>query len=286
MTILLINEPWAGDIYSKPSLLLPGNAGRDNLGPLYDRLNVAIRSVDNNTLIFYEPVTWGVYLSSQLGGTGFNTVPGGPEYKNRSVLSYHYYCWLIDPQTTYQYYKFWQRVGCDYVLGPMVMPAVDAEVTRLGGSSFLTEFGICAPNGDERSIDTVECEFVMHQADNYLQSWTYWDSQFFNHSLHGAVNWHVVRAFARVYVRAVSGIPTLMEFDRRQRHFRLEWRLSVTIHQPTEVFVPEIHYPHGFNIYVSQGLVWTFDRDLSVLYVSNEDFHSTADVYLSILPKH
>jgi len=78
----LINEPWAGDVYSKPSLLLPGVAGRDNLGPLYDYLNTAIRSVDNNTLIFYEPVTWSVFLSSHRGGTGFTDVPGGP----RSVL--------------------------------------------------------------------------------------------------------------------------------------------------------------------------------------------------------
>jgi len=74
----LINEPWAGDIYSQPSILFPGKANRDNLGPLYDHINTAIRNVDEDTLIFYEPVTWSVFLSSQLGGTGFNTVPGGP----------------------------------------------------------------------------------------------------------------------------------------------------------------------------------------------------------------
>ena len=66
-----------------------------------------------------------------------------------------------------------------------VMPTVRDEVTRLGGSSFLTEFGICSPNGDEQSISTIECEFVMQQADEYLQSWTYWDSHFFNDSQHG-----------------------------------------------------------------------------------------------------
>ena len=65
------------------------------------------------------------------------------------------------------------------------MPSVSEEIRRLGGSSFLTEFGICHPNGDDESIDTVECDFVMQEADEYLQSWTYWDSQFFNDSLHG-----------------------------------------------------------------------------------------------------
>jgi len=85
----LINEPWAGDIYSKNSLLLPGVAGRNNLQPFYDHLNAAIRSVDNTTLIFYEPVTWSVFLASPEAGTGFNSVPGGPQSVN------YYFCWLL-----------------------------------------------------------------------------------------------------------------------------------------------------------------------------------------------
>jgi len=99
------------------------------------------------------------------------------------------------------------------------------------------------------------------------------------------VNWDVVRAFARVYARAVSGIPIHMDFDLQRRHFRLEWQLSVTIRQPTEVFIPEIHYPLGFHVYVSEGLKWTFDWNLSVIYISNEALHSTTIVYVIILPK-
>jgi endoglycosylceramidase len=34
-------------------------AGAKNLQPFYEKIAKAIRSVDNNTLIFYEPVTWG-----------------------------------------------------------------------------------------------------------------------------------------------------------------------------------------------------------------------------------
>ena len=54
-------------------------AGRENLQSLYDHLNTVIRSVDENTLIFYEPVTWSVFVASQEAGTGFSGVPGGPE---------------------------------------------------------------------------------------------------------------------------------------------------------------------------------------------------------------
>lgn len=55
----LLNEPWAGNVYANPLLLLPGVAGAKNLLKLYDRTYETIRKYDKNTLIFYEPVTWG-----------------------------------------------------------------------------------------------------------------------------------------------------------------------------------------------------------------------------------
>jgi endoglycosylceramidase len=66
----LINEPWFGDIYENPSLLSPGIAGSQNLLPVYTQLNQAIRTVDNQTLIFYEPVTYGVDAQGNLVGSG------------------------------------------------------------------------------------------------------------------------------------------------------------------------------------------------------------------------
>ena len=55
----LLNEPWAGDVYANPLLLLPGIAGQKNLMKLYDRTYETIRKYDQKTLVFYEPVTWG-----------------------------------------------------------------------------------------------------------------------------------------------------------------------------------------------------------------------------------
>ena len=34
-------------------------------------------------------------------GPGFQTVPGGPNYLNRTVLSWHYYCWAIGKNCHY-----------------------------------------------------------------------------------------------------------------------------------------------------------------------------------------
>lgn len=55
----LINEPWAGDIFQNPFYFLPGEAGKYNLMPLYDRVYSKIRQIDTETIVMYEPVTWG-----------------------------------------------------------------------------------------------------------------------------------------------------------------------------------------------------------------------------------
>ena len=57
----LINEPFAGDLYQAFSILLPGLAGSLNLAPLYEKAATEIRKVDTETIIFYEPVTWGYF---------------------------------------------------------------------------------------------------------------------------------------------------------------------------------------------------------------------------------
>jgi endoglycosylceramidase len=38
-----INEPWVGDFFLDPPLILPANSGRLNLLPCYDFLNEVIR---------------------------------------------------------------------------------------------------------------------------------------------------------------------------------------------------------------------------------------------------
>ncbi|KAL3309116.1 hypothetical protein Ciccas_012338, partial [Cichlidogyrus casuarinus] len=114
----LINEPFAGNIYKNPLRGLPGYAGYHNLLPIYDYLVNRIREVDTETLIFYEPVTWGVFTptTSSWFGTGFDRVPGTLQDKDaykKSVLSYHYYCWILQTADPSSLFPHWKRVVCD-----------------------------------------------------------------------------------------------------------------------------------------------------------------------------
>lgn len=53
--------------------------------PLYRKLSKAIRQVDQEKLIFFEPS-----VADYFGG--FYETPSGPQYSSKDVLSYHTYC--------------------------------------------------------------------------------------------------------------------------------------------------------------------------------------------------
>ena len=54
----IVNEPWCGNTYEEPELLVPGVADRRYLQPMYDAVAAQIRTVDDSHLIFFESVTW------------------------------------------------------------------------------------------------------------------------------------------------------------------------------------------------------------------------------------
>ena len=100
---------FVGDFYSNTtnetnwmeSLLMipypnPSNADATNLQPLFDKVNAAVRAVDDDVLLFFAGIIWDNY------GAGFTAPPGGPAYANRSVLTYHYY----DPPQTSVHLQF------------------------------------------------------------------------------------------------------------------------------------------------------------------------------------
>ena len=107
----LFNEPWAGDIYSQPSLLYPGETDRKYLLPLYTEVHNRIREIDKNHLIFYSSVTWDDFK------VGFDELPE----PSKAVLSYHCY---IPP---------------NYSLEKCISSRIN-DIIRLGVGGFMTEF--------------------------------------------------------------------------------------------------------------------------------------------------
>ena len=231
----LINEPWAGDIYADPLLFVPGVADKVNLGPAYEVLSKAIREHDQEHCIFFEGVTWDDF------GVGFQGVPGGKLYRNRSVLSYHYY-----------------RPPSIGLIANFEVRKKDLERLKCGG--MLTEF--------YTSAGTIDDMFeTMTAADIYQQSWIGWDYKAFHPSLKEkscytlwngtGLNQIYVQNTTRTYPQAVAGNTVKFSFDLSTKEFALVYEVSTTCNstESTVYLNEEVHYPSGYSVTVTPSSV-------------------------------
>jgi len=211
-----------------------------------------------------------VRLNGKYFGTGFTHVPGGDDYRNRSVLSYHYYCIILSviPVPGNSTIPTFDRVLCDDVEGPALFRSVQTDLNQLGGSAFLTEFGGC----DESPTCDEQLDWGLDSADQFLQSWAYWGN-FLGHT-------PTVKRMARIYARAIAGKPLAMQYIASQREFYLSYYIDPTITQPTEIFVPSIQFPQqSYNITVNAPLKWKLDStNMNIILVEpNEQLVKSKD---------
>lgn len=222
----LFNEPWAGDIYRDPLLLIPGVADKQNLQPLYDAAYAAISAVDPNRLLIFESVTWDDLP------VGFTAPPGGDH--NRSVLGYHYYKPPnLDLEST--------------------MKLRQSDVQKLGIGGMLTEFWIepyADPEGLPNIINTMDA------ADRYLQSWIGWDKPGLMLNCSSEINPTMAKTVARTYAPAVAGRVQSMLFNSTTSDFTLRYVTAPGVTLPvTEIYLhEEYYYPQGYQVTIDPPL--------------------------------
>jgi len=259
----ILNEPWVGNIFVDPTLLLPfGKGDKQNLVPLYTEVNNYIRKADNNHIIMFEPMT------SDFQIIGFDHGPSGQrEYLNREVFSYHIYCAYLDshgdPKSKFFCELFddtWFRWRYE-------------TVKRLGTGGFLTEFG--AASGSRAAAD--ELEWMTSEADKFLQSWAYWQFKFYDdittqsspptiesfYENDGSLQERKVKALSRTYAHAICGVPTNMLFDPASSHFSLSYIAGPCNGQATIVYLNEKwYYTNGFVVsaVTKSGAKVTYER--------------------------
>ncbi|CAH8530660.1 unnamed protein product [Schistosoma rodhaini] len=275
----LINEPPPGNFYLNPFLLLPNIAGQ-NLLLFYDYLVNVIRQTDKDTLIFYESVTYGIYFPFVNGipGTGMQRVPGllqDEMARKKSVLSYHYYCWPLQSTPATEHMPSWKQYLCDQLLLNYTFKNVRSIVQSTGGGRFLTEFGLCLPDGNPDSINTVECNAVLNAADRNFESWTYWDGyELFSNLIVKNIS---LKSFSRTYPQSTAGQPVQLRFDVDSGVFYYAFvptQKNCTNVNSTllvaEIFVPmSIHYPHGVKTrFIPEQLSYkVYENNTNLIFV-------------------
>uniref|UniRef100_A0A6B2L361 Glycoside hydrolase family 5 domain-containing protein n=1 Tax=Arcella intermedia TaxID=1963864 RepID=A0A6B2L361_9EUKA len=232
----IINEPFAGDVWLYPDLLLPWIADSTNLQPFYDTIAPMIREANKNHLIFFEPVTWsGEPINDEK--VGFDHAPGGEQFANQSVFSYHYY----DPPNLGDKLSYFQRrtkVSEDLSVGAM-----------------LTEFSV--------DSNFTEMASTMATVESFQTSWIGWEYKAFAGSLpngtctgcgigpwnpDGSLNVPMVKTLSRTYAQAVAGMVNQSIFDDKTAQYKLTYQVNKACKKPTEIyFNQELYYPKSYT---------------------------------------
>lgn len=240
----LMNEPFAGSAAAGTF----GNLriGDSERGRLFEETTFtqatqgwidAIRSVDPEKWIFYEPLA-------------FPANNGGPVYlkrlrdprpgESRLVYAPHFYALApeinnhFDPSATEEM-DVWAQER-------------KADQERFGHPLLIGEVGL-PWNGGGRPLEYLEKFFDL--ADSMSSGWMYWS---YDPGSWGPVQGAnreetpLVSVFVRVYPLAVNGDVLAYRFDRATRRFSLHYVARPRTGSNTEIAVPARLYPEGFRV--------------------------------------
>jgi len=236
----LINEPFAGNVFEDPLLMIPGRADEERLQPAYDRVVRHIRQVDSEALIFFAAVTW-----DNAYPVGFRHAPGGDAEANRSVLAYHFY---TPPQRKGGFQEY--------------TDAFRRDARRLGTGVMMTE-SCCSPFFEEAipHLAAIGHSWANWEwkdwckEDNTSKHWDLQRASFgacktgFGGVVH---NTTLIGALAAPYAPAVAGVLNGTSWDNATGVFELRFRPNAGATVPTEIFVnANLSFPTGFDVQVN-----------------------------------
>ena len=80
----------------------------------------------------------------------------------------------------------------------------------------------------------------------------------------------------RPYPARIAGELLEMSFDSQRKVFRLVFRHDPQIYAPTEIFLPNLHYPAGVQVEVSDGRWKHHSEHQALIYAhaSERDTHT------------
>lgn len=270
----LLNEPWAGQEYLLCILSGCPRSNAREIQPFFEHAIEGIRQVDADNIVWMEPQLLA-------GGTGSASGVTPIESEDQLGYSVHNYC----PFTS-----FTQAIDIGLLspvvdqLGKTCRPFEsrvfdEARTTadRIGAVDLITEFGA--------TDDTDLLRRVTNLADTNLTGWQYWAYKNWNDpttqsqqsGAQGLFRDDADRSTAkqakldvleRTYPQATAGIPKKLSFNPDTGAFDYRY-ISRPAAAPTEIYVPERHYPDGYDVEVS-GATITSQPDADTLTLQNQ----------------
>ncbi|MFN8105133.1 MAG: cellulase family glycosylhydrolase [Acidimicrobiia bacterium] len=248
----ILNEPWTSPLWFLPQ-------DRLTVQRMYDKVIPAIRAVDAQHTIFWEPSI----PSSQFLHDRMTFAPG-----SGLALSFHVYCaasFIFGRQ-------LWPEDACRS-LDDATLRGARSYSDGVGAGWLVTEYGASnLIDGIDDEADIFDREFVGWQYwewKNWGDPTTHKDARLVEDDTGPVVLRPKVDVLERTYARRIAGVPRHHSFDAATASFRLTYTPNPAISSPTEIWLPlERHYPHGYAVTVA-GATWRVaSGDAHVLYVT------------------
>lgn len=243
----IINEPWGDGVIST---ILNTNLETQLLPVFYQKYITEMRKTEPDKYIFFEPSV--LFNSKEL--SNFQTkLPVIQDTRNGlKRLSFAPHCYLLDDKNNSI------RNNYDAYLG----------VLKRNYAAIQQKQEVPIYIGEWSNIDYASFQ----DADNYLNkhmaafdelkaSWSYF-GYFPNNPDDMTVN-PALDLACRVYPRATAGILHSFSYNPDTKRFFMSFASNATSGQPTEIFIPEKHYPAGWNLSVSGTSSYTQNFDVA-----------------------
>ena len=229
------------DLYNEPTMATKEMFAFEKryLQPFYEDLISAIREVDSDNWIFYEPTALGANqsLKSRLG------VLKDPR-QGEPRLAYFPHIYTIDLDLRGKY------IGFPIFLSKWASNR-NREVKRQKSPMLVGEFGLGLT--EPRAPDYVED--VLTMLDKTSSGWAYWaymkNDRWSPFNENGQTE-NQANLLERPYPQCVAGKVESYGFDYDTKEFWLDFISDQNIQAPTEIYLPEDSYPNGWNLTIDK----------------------------------
>ncbi len=279
----ILNEPSPGSAYDASDITVTPNDGpaaefdRTLFTEFYQRMISAIREVDQDGWIFYEPRV----AAPANGQPSFILALDDPR-EGEARIAYAPHLYSVQMEFNQRYNPATDTTLQNWETNRNIETGVQKAPLLLG------EWGF-DPNWPEAGVFMRK---LLDMGDRMMLGWTYWSYDpagwgIWERDSQGQfVERENANALVRPYPQRVAGIPRAFSFDPDTRVFKLVFDPSPSAALPTEIYLPaNRHYAEGWSIEgcnEDQDCAWTWDADREILRILTPN--RSARVELIITP--